>query len=123
MDARAAHAALGSAVFLDVREPYEWAAGHVEGSVHIPLMQLPERFGEIPNERPVIAVCQIGQRSELAARFLTERGFEAHNLEGGVAAWQANGLPLVGDQGSSGEIVDGYARDFDGLLSEREEPR
>ena len=116
MDAKAAHAELGAALFLDVREPNEWEAGHLEGSVPIPLMQLPERFGELPKDRRVIAVCQIGQRSELAARFLCDQGYDAHNLEGGMAQWQALGLPFVAADDAEGQVVDGFARDFNGLL-------
>ena len=116
MDAREAHAEVGKALFLDVREPYEWAAGHIKDSVHIPLMELPDRFEELPRDRRVIAVCQIGQRSDLAARFLSEQGFDAHNLEGGLARWEALQLPFVAADDSNVQVVDGYARDFKGLL-------
>ena len=117
MDARTAYARRDSIAFLDVRERYEWDAGHIEGSLHIPITQLPGRTGEVPSERTVVVVCQIGQRSELAARFLREHGYDAHNLEGGVTVWTAEGLPLAG-AGGPGEIVDGYARDFNGLLAD-----
>jgi len=95
MEAGAAQKHLGDALFLDVRESYEFDAGHIEGSIHIPLMQLPERFAELPKDRTVIAVCQIGQRSELAAHFLTEQGFDAHNLEAGIAKFYERVEPLT----------------------------
>jgi rhodanese-related sulfurtransferase len=90
-------------VFLDVRTDAEYEAGHIEGSVHIPLQQLPERRTELDPGRSYIAVCQVGQRSELAASFLAAHGFEAENLEGGLESWTAVGLPLIGEmnQGST----------------------
>lgn len=94
VDVATASAQADSVVLVDVRELYEWDAGHISGSVHIPLMDLRQRFEELPRDRTVVAVCQIGQRSDLAARFLTEQGFDAHNLEGGMAKWQAAGLPF-----------------------------
>ena len=117
VDVKDAYEQLHDAFFLDVRERYEWDAGHVAGSVHIPLMELPHRFEEVPVDRTVIAVCQIGQRSELAANFLRERGYTAHNLEGGMARWQATGLPFEAESGTAGDVVNGYARDFNGLIN------
>jgi rhodanese-related sulfurtransferase len=109
MDPRQAEELIGKALFLDVREAYEFQAGHIDGSVHIPLLDLPERFEELGRDKPVVVVCQIGQRSDLAARFLRERGFDAHNLEGGVARWTAENRPIAGD-GGGGQVVDGWAR-------------
>ena len=98
---------------LDVREYYEWAAGHLKGAVHIPLRMLPHRFEELDQERPVLVTCQIGQRSGIAADFLRARGFDAHNLEGGVEVWIAEGLPLVDVQEEPGAVVDGWAQTLD----------
>jgi rhodanese-related sulfurtransferase len=123
MDAHTAHEQSDSVLFVDVRERYEWDAGHIDNSVHIPLMELQQRFAELPRDQRIVAVCQIGQRSELAARFLSQQGFDAHNLEGGMASWQAKDLPFVSDAGSDGEVVDGWARDFDGLLKDRTDPK
>lgn len=80
---------------LDVREDFEWEEGHIEGAIHIPLAQLPSRFGELDASQPVLAVCHVGQRSAMATAYLRERGFQAQNLEGGIDAWAAEGLPLV----------------------------
>lgn len=80
---------------LDVREDFEWQAGHIDGAIHIPLAQLPSRFSELDRDRRVLAVCHVGQRSAMAAAFLRERGFDSHNLEGGMEAWSAQGLPLT----------------------------
>ena len=99
-----------SVQFVDVREFYEFDAGHIEGSVHIPLRTLPGRFDTLDRERPIIVACQIGQRSALAADFLRERGFDAHNLEGGMTLWASKGLPFVSNLGDEGDVVDGWAQ-------------
>jgi len=96
--------------FLDVRTDGEYEAGHIEDSVHIPLQELAQRRDELDATRSYVAVCQVGQRSELAASFLAAHGFVAENLEGGLESWTAAGLPLVGSQGSSGEVREGGAQ-------------
>ena len=90
-------------VVLDVREDDEWQAGHVEGSVHIPLMQLGERYAELPQEQTLV-VCRVGSRSAYAAAFLLQQGHDAVNLEGGLVAWQQAGRPLVTDSGAPGAV-------------------
>jgi rhodanese-related sulfurtransferase len=80
---------------LDVREPYEWDAGHIEGAVHIPLSDLPRRMGELDGERPVLCVCKVGARSAQAVLFLRSRGLDAVNLHGGMLAWSAAGRPVA----------------------------
>jgi rhodanese-related sulfurtransferase len=82
---------------LDVREDEEWVAGHVEGSVHVPLMDLGERMGELPLAEQTLVVCRSGHRSAHATAYLRELGIEAVNLDGGLAAWQQAGRPLVTD--------------------------
>ena len=116
MDARTAFEQRDDVVFLDVREPYEWDAGHIEGALHIPMAQLPARTAEVPSDRTIVCVCQIGQHSDLAARFLQENGYTAQNLEGGMSVWHNEGLPSVTAAGDQGAVVDGFARDFHGLL-------
>lgn len=100
-------------LFLDVREPYEYEAGHIEKSVHIPIGEIRARWSELPRERSIVVVCQIGQRSALVADFLEQEGLDARNLKGGLTMWTAEGLPLTTGS-STGEVVDGYARDIDG---------
>ena len=90
---------VGQVPFLDVREQFEWDAGHIEDSVHIPMGELPTRVDELDVQSPVVVVCHVGQRSALVAEWLNERGLEAHNLDGGLAAWAAAGFPLVGGDG------------------------
>ena len=73
---------------VDVREPFEWRICHIDGSVLIPLGELPSRLEELNRRVPVVAVCHTGRRSLDAARFLRSRGFgDARSLNGGVALW------------------------------------
>jgi rhodanese-related sulfurtransferase len=97
MDPKTAYEQSDSVVFLDVRTDVEYEAGHIDGSVHIPLQQLPERRDELDPGRSYVAVCHVGQRSQLAASFLAAHGFEAENLDGGLESWTAAGLPVVGE--------------------------
>ena len=88
----------GKAVFVDVREPAEFSAGHMRDAKNIPMGELSKRVGELDKfkSKTVIAVCQTGTRSAKAAAQLKKAGFnEAFSLDGGIAAWQAQGLPLV----------------------------
>ena len=105
MDARSAYERKDHLVFLDVREQFEWDAGHIEDSLHIPLAEIPVRYAELATDTSIVAVCHVGQRSELAAQFLRERGFEVDNLEGGMAAWASEQLPYVSAAGGPGFIV------------------
>jgi rhodanese-related sulfurtransferase len=82
---------------LDVREDDEWAAGHAEQAVHIPMSELPARVAEVPDDRVVHVVCKAGGRSAQVARYLIGQGVEAVNVDGGMLAWQASGRPLVTD--------------------------
>jgi phage shock protein E len=78
-------------VLVDVREDWEYAAGHIPGTVLIPLGQLSSRLAEIPNDKTVIAVCRSGNRSGQATQLLRDRGFNVHNMEGGMLAWEEAG--------------------------------
>ena len=79
----------GSHVLVDVREPQEWAAGRIPGSVHIPLGSLQARFDEIPADRRPVFLCAAGARSMAACRFAAQSGRDAINLDGGLYAWTA----------------------------------
>ena len=111
MDVLTAYSERQGAVILDVRERYEWDAGHIDASMHIPIGEIAGRLAEVPAGRRVIVVCQIGQRSGLVAGFLLQNGYDAHNLEGGLARWTEEGLPLTGEDP---RLVDGWARDLTG---------
>ena len=79
---------------LDVRETYEWEAGHIAGAVHVPLSDLPQRLDEVAGDSPVLCVCGVGARSAHAVLFLQSRGFDAVNLHGGMLAWSNAGRPI-----------------------------
>ena len=84
-----------SAVLVDVRQPAEWTAGHIDGALHIPLSQLTRRLDQLPRGKTIIAVCRTGHRSGIAARTLARAGHDVLNLKGGINAWARTGLPLV----------------------------
>ena len=85
----AAQRAAGSdAVLLDVREPWELEIARLDGSVHVPMAQLAERWSEFDPGRAVVVLCRSGVRSLAVARFLEARGFgSVANLSGGILAW------------------------------------
>ncbi len=81
---------------LDVREPWEWALGRIDGSVHIPMREIPARIAELDPARPVVCVCHHGVRSMHVANFLAHQGFESViNLTGGIDAWSRQVDPSV----------------------------
>jgi rhodanese-related sulfurtransferase len=81
--------------FLDVREDFEFAGGHIPEALHLPLMDLPQSLDQVDVGTKWVVVCHIGQRSEMATRFLNQNGYNAENLEGGMEAWAAAGLPVT----------------------------
>jgi len=74
---------------LDVREPAEYAFGHIPGSINIPLGELEERFEELNNDAEDLhIICRTGSRSDFAAQKLTEKGFKnVKNVEPGMKDW------------------------------------
>ena len=74
------------AMLLDVREDFEWAEGHAPEAVHIPIGQLGERVGELPNDRMIVCICHVGARSAAVADALNRAGWTAANVAGGMAA-------------------------------------
>ena len=83
------------AVVLDVREPTEYAAGHVPGTINLPQAELATRLGELPRDKLLLLICQGGYRSLRAAQFLAQVGFaDVASVRGGTAAWQAAGRPV-----------------------------
>jgi rhodanese-related sulfurtransferase len=91
---------------VDVREPFEWEAGRIEDSIHVPLSRL--MSGGTPDldpSRAVVCVCRVGNRSELASLMLEARGFEAYNMLGGLEAWERAGFPLFTPDGRPGRVA------------------
>jgi rhodanese-related sulfurtransferase len=76
----------GGAVLVDVRDPDEVEAGAIPGAVTVPLDELRDRLGELPDS-PVIVYCAVGVRGHTAARLLRQRGVDAANLDGGYRTW------------------------------------
>ncbi|WP_134740635.1 rhodanese-like domain-containing protein [Nocardioides sp. 503] len=89
---------------LDVREPAEWAHGHIEGALHVPLMELPQRLADLPREQTLV-VCKVGGRSAQAVGYLAEQGYDVVNLDGGMLEWEAAGRPMVSDTGQPPQVV------------------
>jgi len=77
-------------LIIDVRTPAEWATGHIEGSINLPLTQLQQRIDEVPHNRRIAVHCAGGYRSSIAASVLRQHGItNLIELAGGIAAWEA----------------------------------
>jgi rhodanese-related sulfurtransferase len=88
-----------SPLLLDCREPFEWKQVRIPGSLHIPMNEIPYRLTELDKEAGIVVVCAHGIRSYAVAGFLTEKGFAARSLRGGVATWQSRGGEVENDHG------------------------
>ena len=84
----------GEIQLIDVRAAHEHAAGHIPGTSLIELSELTARAAEIDRARPVVFYCRSGGRSAMATEAFTEAGYDAHNMTGGMLAWDAAGLPI-----------------------------
>ncbi|MEV5573496.1 rhodanese-like domain-containing protein [Spirillospora sp. NPDC052269] len=82
------------AYLLDVREQYEWDAGHAPEAVHIPMGELSDRAAEIPRDREIFVVCRSGMRSAQVTVALNQAGWMARNVDGGMKRWKESGRPL-----------------------------
>jgi len=78
---------------VDVRETHEFEAGHVPGAVNIPMSEIGERLGELPDE-PFDVICELGGRSGRVAQALGQRGYDVTNVAGGTSAWREAGYPI-----------------------------
>ncbi|MET7648808.1 rhodanese-like domain-containing protein [Streptomyces sp. NPDC005426] len=89
---------------LDVREDDEWAAGHVDGALHIPMSDFVGRFGElteaVEDGRRVHVMCRVGGRSAQVTQYLVQQGIDAVNIDGGMLAWDSAGRPMTTDSGA-----------------------
>jgi adenylyltransferase/sulfurtransferase len=83
-------------LLLDCREANEWQFNRIEGAVHIPLMQIPARAGELDPAKDIVVYCHSGNRSLNAVAFLRQMGYErARSLAGGIDAWSSRIDPNV----------------------------
>ena len=81
---------------VDVRQPAEWAAGHIEGATFITGADLPARLDQVPNHSPVAFICSTGYRSTVAASLLApKRPGRVLSVAGGMSAWTTSGYPIV----------------------------
>ncbi|TQK51302.1 rhodanese-related sulfurtransferase [Streptomyces sp. SLBN-118] len=100
----------GDAVLLDVREPYEWQAGHAPQAVHLPLSALSalSAGAGLPahlQARHLVVICRSGNRSRQAAELLAARGAQAVDVIGGMRDWAGAGLPVVDARGGNGTVA------------------
>ena len=79
----------GSATLLDSRTPGEYARGHIDGFVNIPVDELRDRLDEIDPKKPVYVICQSGLRSYIACRILSGHGYDCYNFSGGFRFYDA----------------------------------
>jgi rhodanese-related sulfurtransferase len=84
----------GNAVLLDVREPVEWLTVRAPGAVHIPMRQLAMSVDRLHRDQTIACICHVGVRSAAVADALTDAGYNAVNVGGGMEAWEAAGLPV-----------------------------
>jgi len=93
-----AHAAVagGAAYLLDVREPWEWAERRIPGATLIPLVELPRRVVDLPDDRDIYVYSRTGRLSGRAVEFLRRSGRpRATSVAGGIEDWEVAGLPLT----------------------------
>ncbi len=86
---------LPEVVVLDVREPFEFAEGHIPGVKLIPVDEVSSRLNEIPKDKTVVVTCRSGNRSDQVTAYLQSRGYtRVHNMVGGILAWQRAGFKV-----------------------------
>jgi rhodanese-related sulfurtransferase len=93
------------AALLDVREADEWAAGRAPGSRHLPMSQLAQRITEVPDDDPLYVICRSGGRSARVVAYLSQQGYPAVNVDGGMQAWAVSGREIVADPDRTPEII------------------
>lgn len=85
----------GEVQLIDVREPHEYRGGHVPGATLIPLATVLSRAPSLSDDKPILFVCGVGQRSALACEYAAAAGkSKLYNLEGGTEGWVKSGLPI-----------------------------
>lgn len=83
-------------VVIDVREPFEWREGHIQGALHLPMLEATARSGEVPLDRPKAVLCAGGLRSSTVISALKRHGIQSwYNISGGMTAWLKAGYPVA----------------------------
>ncbi|NJC24334.1 rhodanese-related sulfurtransferase [Arthrobacter pigmenti] len=90
---------------LDVREDYEWEAGHIEGALHIPVDQIPARLDELDPDEDLHVICRTGGRSFRVTEWLVGNGYSAFNVRGGMDAWVEASKPMVSETDSEPRVL------------------
>lgn len=90
---------------LDVREDYEWEAGHIEGALHIPVDQIPARLDELDPDEDLHVICRTGGRSFRVAEWLVANGYSAVNVTGGMDAWIEASKPMVSETDAEPRVL------------------
>jgi rhodanese-related sulfurtransferase len=90
------------AVVVDIREPYEREAGHIEGSRHIELERLSSQAESLPKDQKIVFHCRLGARSAMAAQAFRAAGYDAWSMAGGLVRWDEEDLPVAG----GGQVAD-----------------
>ena len=92
----AGDAARSDVVYVDVRSDEEWAAGHVEGAIHIPHTEMAERYGELEQYegKELVVYCRSGRRAGIAKDVLEEAGFDNVTNAGGLTDLEEQGVPV-----------------------------
>jgi len=86
----------GGAELIDVREKDERDSGYIAGSRNIPYRLLALGQADLPRDRKIVTICEVGPRAAIAASILSARGFDAAPVvHGGIDAWMAAGKPIV----------------------------
>lgn len=97
----------GEVVLIDVREAHEYAAERIPGALLYPLSTFDPRAVPVVAGKRLVLQCAMGGRSMRAAQALAALGVgDVHNLEGGIRAWQAQGLPLIRANPATGEVLE-----------------
>lgn len=91
----------GSVILLDARTPGEYARGHIEGFINIPVDELRDRISELDKKKKVYIICQSGLRSYIAYRILAQEGFDCRNFSGGFQLYET----VTGDRMAAGEAL------------------
>jgi rhodanese-related sulfurtransferase len=87
---------------IDVREPHEREAGYIDGSRHVPMLELATE-AKATHERPIVFYCRVGARSQMAAEAFRASGIAAYTMNGGLLRWAAEDRPLAPEHGRVAE--------------------